>query len=119
MPVTTAPSDGRAEAEEAEPEVVLPEPAVPPLRVEFRALVLPLFEPSELDGEEMTGAAVGQSFVLGCVVQLAQPIVVVPEKVSGKSWTFVPPQSRSVRQEEQMSPSDLTAIVKWAGGASA
>ena len=39
-----------------------------------------------------TGAAVGHLSAVGCTVQLAQPIVGVPDRVSGSSGTFVPPQ---------------------------
>lgn len=95
MPVTAVPSNGRAEAGKAEPEFVTAEPAVLPPGVEFGTLILPPFEPSEFDGEAMTVAAEGQLFALGCVVQFVQPIVVVPEMVSSKRWTFVPPQSIS------------------------
>lgn len=41
------------------------------------------------------GGWVGQLFALGCVVQLAQPNVVLPERVSGSSGTFMPEQSDS------------------------
>lgn len=41
---------------------------------------------------DRAGAAVGQLSAVGCVVQLAHPIVVVPDRVSGSSGTYVPPQ---------------------------
>lgn len=44
-------------------------------------------------GVGTTGAAVGQLLTDGCRVYAAHPIVVVPEKVWGRSGTGVPSQS--------------------------
>ena len=66
-----------------------------PLGDELGTLTPPPFERTEFGLDGMTGWPVGQFFTVGRVVQLAQPIVVLPETVSGNSGTFMPPQSNS------------------------
>lgn len=67
VPVTTVPPEGRAGGGGAGPE--------------FPVVDAAGFPPSELGESGMTGGAVGQLSALGCVVQLAQPIAIVPEEV--------------------------------------
>ena len=72
----------------------------------------------------MVGEAVGQWFDDGWVVQLAQPTVVVPERVSGKRGTLVPPQSDRSKFELEYAEAagakaEHTTIVVLAGSSCA